>query len=767
MKLDDVTSNGRAAVGCAGDTALLSAMSLGLASMIVTTGAAAQEAGEATSLPPLEVTAKKKPVAKKAAASTSATQPSPAAAPEAQEPYDSAGDGEGANTYSQSYQAKYGSTSKYTAPLLDTPKSVTVVTRKEMDDRAASSLTEVLRTVPGVTLGSGEGGTPMGDRPFIRGFEASGDMSVDGVRNLGRIGYEAFNLEAVELNKGPGGTYNGRGSTGGNLNMVSKEARDETFFHSSTTIGTDAYKRQTIDGSYASDAGVAFRMNAMWHDADIAGRDEVFQERWGVAPSIAFGLKGPTRATFSFYHLETDEMPDLGIPVMTGTRANPGQPINVKRDTFYGAVNRDFRETVTNMATVKFEHEFSRWFRVENVTRYTDSLNEYVMTRPSINASGDTVTRDVRNSRRYFEGIINQTNFSGEFNTGALGHSVAFGTEFSRERIQTGGYSGVPAILPPDYQIPVESSPNHRPDLGSGVLTKTPFGVPTTTEVAAAYLFDTIELTPQWLFNAGVRFDHYDVDTTTVRNVSDMWNYNVGLVYKPVPFGSIYVSYGTSSNPAGEMQAQSGGSDPSGTLGGGREDLDPERSRSYEIGTKWDLLNRNLSVTAAIFRTEKTNERAVDPITGFYELIGETEVNGVEFGITGKITDRWEVAGGYTYLDAELVDDGAGGNDGNQVKYIAPHSFSLWTTYALTDYFKIGGGAYYMSERFIDDANTRELPSHWRFDAMAAYQVTENIGLQLNINNITNETYYDASHVGIFAPVAPGRTGLLRADVKF
>lgn len=761
-----------AGAGFAGDTMFMSAMSLSLASMMLTTGAAAQDAAgeDATSLPPLEVTAKKKgPAKKKVPAKQSApaqSQQEVATDPTTTEAQDS-GDGAGGINYSEDYQVKKASTAKFTAPLLDTPKSVTVVTRKEMDDRAASSLTEVLRTVPGVTLGSGEGGTSLGDRPFIRGFEASGDMSIDGVRNLGRSSYEVFNLEAVELNKGPGGTYNGRGSTGGNLNMVSKTARDDTFFNSTSTLGTDATKRQTIDGNYASDSGVAFRLNAMWHDADVAGRDEVFQERWGIAPSLAFGLNGPTRATFSYYHLETDELPDFGHPVRSGTEANPGRPIDVNRDWFYGAVNRDFRETETNLATIKFEHDFSDRFRVQNITRYADTLNEYIYTRATATTGNTIVNRDVRSSRRYTEGILNQTDFTGEVETGPIGHSFAFGTEFSRERVQSGGFSGVPAIVAPDLNIPVGQWPNPYPNLSATVLGTTPFGTPTTTETAGAYIFDTIELTPQWLLNAGLRFDHYDVDNTTARNVSNMWNYQVGLVYKPVRFGSIYVAHGTSSNPSGETQGQAGNADPSGNFGNGRENLDPERNRSYEIGTKWDLLNERLSVTGAIFRTEKTNARATDPTTGLVDLIGETVVDGVEIGISGKLTDRWEVVGGYTYLDAELVDDGAGSNDGNQVKYIAPHSFSLWTTYALTDDFKIGGGAYYMSERFVDDANTRELPSYWRFDAMAAYQVTDNINLQLNVNNIFDETYYDASHVGLFALVAPGRTGLLKADIKF
>jgi catecholate siderophore receptor len=192
--------------------------------------------------------------------------------------------------------------------LLDTPRTVTVVTQKQMEERGQNSVTEVLRTTPGISLGSGEGGTPMGDRPFIRGFEASTDMMVDGVRNLGRSSYESFALESIEISKGPGGAYSGRGSTGGSINMVSKTPQMQNFVNLSGTIGTDATKRTTFDGNHYFDNGVGVRLNAMWHDADVAGRDEVFQKRWGIAPSISFGMDGPTKATLSYYYLKTDEL---------------------------------------------------------------------------------------------------------------------------------------------------------------------------------------------------------------------------------------------------------------------------------------------------------------------------------------------------------------------------------------------------------------------------------------------------------------------------
>jgi len=284
----------------------------------------------------------------------------------------------------------------------------------------------------------------------------------------------------------------------------------------------------------------------------------------------------------------------------------------------------------------------------------------------------------------------------------------------------------------------------------------------------ALYVMDTLALHEQWDLNLGARFDNYHVRDDAQSNRNNIWTYQSGIVFKPLPYGSIYLSYGTSFNPSGETAGQSGGAD--GAAGGRLSNLDPEKSRSLELGTKWDLLNERLSLTAALFKTEKTNARTYDPISNEVTLDGDVEVKGFEMGATGHLTDQWEVMAGYTYLDAKTVKYASGKNthfDGNQAKFIAPNSGSIWTTYALTDRWKIGGGANYVGERYTDDANTRTLDAYWRYDAMLAYRVNKNLDLQLNVLNLTDETYYDASHVGMFAIVAPGRSAELAANVRF
>lgn len=687
--------------------------------------------------------------------------------------------------YMQEYKVDAVSSPTFTQPLLDTPKTITVITQREIEERGAASLAEVLRTTPGITLGSGEGGTPVGDRPFIRGFEASTDIFVDGQRNLGRSAYESFNSEAIEISKGPGSAYTGRGSTGGSLNIVSKQPADETFLRSNTTLGTDSYKRQTIDANYYhAPADVALRLNALYHDADVPGRGPRDESKWGVAPSIAWGLRGPTQAVLSFYHFESDETPDLGIPFettsywrdargvagVTATKDNPLHPIDdVDRDNFYGSVNRDFRDVETSIFTFKLRHEFANGLSAQNVFSYNRGTNEYAITRPTVTAAdGLLVARDLRSSARRNTSYGNRTDFTYALATGPVEHDFAFGAEFTRDKLESASLTfSTPAslsALPPTslYDPDPYTAFPFSPTIGE-------YGEPTRTKTASAYLFDTLKFNEQWLVNLGLRYDDYKVSNGTLDNHSKMWNYQAGLTYKPVPEGSLYVAFGTSSNPSGETEGQSGGADGAagGGLGGGRDNLDPEKTRSYEAGVKWDFFDGRLQASAAGFLTDKTNQRATDPTTGAIALVGNSQAKGFEVGLRGAITDRWNVSAGYTYVDSRIKDDGAGNNDGNKAKYIAPHSASLWTTYDVTPRATVGGGVSYMAARFANDDNTLELPSHVRVDLMAAYKVTDNFNLRVNATNVFDEKIYDGSHVGLFANMAPGRLITVTGELEF
>ena len=682
-------------------------------------------------------------------------------------------EGERPNDPATSYKVDESASPKFTAPLLDTPKSVTVITREVMEERGTPTLQDVLRTVPGITLGQGEGGTPNGDRPSIRGFNAESDTLVDGMR-LGALSLsDTFNLDQVEIVKGPGSAYSGRGSAGGSINMISKTAKNTNFQDASVTFGTDLTKRVSGDVNYVVNDQIGVRMNAVYHDADVAGRDEVEVNRWGVAPTITFGLNSPTKAILGLFHYQTDDIPDYGHPYDPRT----GKPVNVDRDNFYGLTKRDYQMTQMDAATFRLEHEFNEYFTLSNQTRYSISSNEAIVTTPNDSAPNNiengTVYRSPKSRNSQASLIVNQTDLKGEFETADLKHKYITGFEISKEHSRNRNYTIGAGASNQCTALQISlgnctSLYNPNPDDNwYGSINQSGTYTDSKVNTWALYAFDTVEFNPQWSLNFGLRFDSYNtlVESSTARleNTADVVNYQTGLVYKPLPYGSIYVSYGTSSTPSG-VTAGEGGDNISAT----NDSLAPEENVSYEIGTKWDLFRGKLTTTGALFRNEKTNARQTNPLGGDQIQVGEVRVDGLELGIAGAITDKWKVFSGYTFMLSEIVDDGpATFDEGNQVPNTPMHSISLWSTYDIFKDITLGGGMVYMSQREANVANTRGVPDSIRFDAMASYKLTESVDVRLNINNILDETIYDKLHPSHMAGVAPGRVALLTTNFKF
>lgn len=696
------------------------------------------------------------------------------------------------------YQNKKASSPKFTAPLIDTPRTVNIIPEQLMKDRGVTSLQDVLRSTPGVTLGSGEGGTPTGDRPFIRGYEASTDIFIDGMRDYARGSHETFNLESVEVIKGPSSAYTGRGGTGGSINLSTKKPKLDNFLEGTVGIGNGGQNRQTLDGNYVFSDSVAARLNLMRMGGDMPGRDDVEYDRWGIAPSISFGLETPTRATLSYAHIENKDTPDMGIPFNNKANTGRNEPIKVDRNNFYGRKNVDFNKNVFDTATVELEHDLNDAFTLRNATRYGASLNHYLFTRPSFdNCTGKATdasscatedanllfTRSDRARYRKSESIINQTDVYGTFNTGAFEHSITAGAEFSKEEISS------KEVKRGDGKI-TETDSFWNPNSGGSYAKNLNYGSKVKDgdiKTMAYYVFDTVKLNEQWSLNGGLRYDKFKVKQYAATGVpldsslsreDGMWNYQAGVIFKPAKNGSIYLSYGTSSNPSGENLGQAGGADGAQSAAT-VNDLKPEKSRSIELGTKWDLMNEKLSLTAALFETTKTDARSND-LEGNVTLNGENRVRGIELGATGSITDRWDIWAGYTYLDPKVkkynatskdrktgVITGNTSYDGNQIKFIAKNSATLWTTYKPIQDWTIGGGVSYVGQRFVNDDNSLKLPSHTLYDAMLGYQMNRNLELQLNVNNITDTRVYDASHVGLFANVGQGRSYMLNANYSF
>lgn len=683
------------------------------------------------------------------------------------------------------------STPKFTAPLIDTPRSVSVIPQAVIQETAATTLLEALRTVPGITFGAGEGGNPNGDRPFIRGFDSESSIFVDGVRSSGSQSRETFAVEQIEVTKGPSSAYTGRGSVGGSVNLVSKTAKERDFINGSIAVGTDNYTRVTADLNQMLGDSAAFRIAAMSHQNDIPDRGGPENKRWGIAPSLALGLSGDTSATISYYHLNTDNIPDSGLPY-NNPNNNPsgsGRPINVPHDTWYGLFSRDFQKSKDDVGTIKIEHHFANSFVLRNTSVWGRTSYDYLWTQPD-DSQGNFVVNDGvwrrANSRiSQTTALTNQTDLSGQFSTGSILHNFSSGIEIANEETKRDSYTITPNLsgatangacsslygvgAPSGYWCAPIIAPNPR-DPWTGTITPANSITRVDTDTRSVWLFDTAELTKQWLLNVGVRWDSFETESTTgttapVKNDASFWNYQAGVVYKPATNGSIYVSWGTSSNPPG-VDAGDGADGVALT----NNDLKPERSKNIELGTKWDVLDGKASVSAAIFRTEKSNARVATGGRGSPQVnAGQQRVDGLELSISGSITERWTMFAGYTYLDSELVETGPAGaaSKGNQFPNTPKNSATLWTTYALTPRLSIGGGAYYQDKVYGDANNLKWVPSYTRLDAMASYTVNHNLSLQLNVQNLTDKYYFDKAYAAHYVTVAPGRSAMLSLNFSF
>ena len=701
----------------------------------------------------------------------------------------------------QSLKVDKSANSKFVAPLLDTPKSVSVISKQLIEDTQVTTLSDALRTVPGITLGAGEGGNPNGDRPFIRGYNSESSMYVDGVRNSTSQNREMFAIEQVEITKGSASAMGGAGTTGGSINMISKVAKKGDFLEGSVGAGTDDYQRITLDGNKDFGNGIAARVAVMGHHNDKAGQEDGTEyARAGIAPSITFGLDSDTRATLSYYYLKTDDTPDSGVPYNnpTGYSQYSGKPIDVKQGVYYGWKDRDFQKQENQSGTIKLEHDLTDNLTLSNTAVYNKSKNDYLWTNPddskgNIYSATGALTGNVwarANSRvADTETFTDQLALTGKFNTGRLKHNFNLGAEYSDQETDRTQY-----IINGDnttgnkYQncTPADSissgwctsvqNPNRGPWTGS-ISTEGADRYNIQNKNTSVYFLDSIELHPQWILDLGLRWDDYSAEQTMIagrynstyseatvinlKNDSDFVNYQAGLVYKPVENGSIYASYATSSNPVGVD-----GGDGSEGITAAIQNLKPEEVRTMELGTKWDVLNDKLNLTAAIFRTEKTNTRATAD-DGTTKNIGETRVDGFELGVNGNITDKWALSAGYTYLDSELVDDGTGLNDGKQVQNVAKNSATLWTTYQVMPQLTLGAGAIAMDKVYGNAANTKWVPGYVRYDAMARYNVNKNVDLQLNVNNLADTRYFTKAYSSHYATEAEGRSAVLSLNFKY
>lgn len=689
----------------------------------------------------------------------------------------------------------------FVAPLVDTPRAVTVIPRAIIEQTGATSLQDLLRNSPGITLGAGEGGQPLADRPFIRGQSSGNNVFMDGIRDAGGQQREVFNLEQVEVLKGPDSAYSGRGSGGGSINLSSKAAGLTDFTRLGLGVGTDGYQRHTIDLNRAVGDSAGVRLNLMLAEGDTPGRQAVDYSKWGVGLAGAVGLGTATTVRASYYHLDSDQLPDYGLPLFTktGVRDTDSGVLDVPYDSFYGLTARDYLTNTVDTFTLETEHRISSTLTLRNVSRYAETLNDYVVTNPGDGGRIDTggvaliggvywMKRGTKSRWNPAETLANVTDLFGTTTLGGMKHSFDVGMELSRED-NTNASSTVTTTNGSACLAPLtglDCTPLYAPnpdDVWEGTIVRNT-AVSNRSESVGLYAFDSIELSARWLLNLGLRHDRYSVDgeslprgATVPVHEEGEWNftnYQLGLVYKPTANTSVYASWSTSSTPP---TVSAGDQNSSGGTGSGNlstELLDPEESTSVELGAKASLFREQLLLSAALFRTVRRNAQIqIEP--GIYAQAGEAEVQGLELSVSGNITAAWQVFGGYSWMDSELT-KGAydNANVGDPLANTPEHSFSLFTTYRLMPVLSVGGGVYYVSDSFGGNqggagggSNRIYAPAWTRVDLFAAYDINERASLQLNIQNVGDEAYILRTNGVHHADVGPGRSATLALNLRF
>ncbi|HJT69663.1 MAG TPA: TonB-dependent siderophore receptor [Terriglobales bacterium] len=667
-------------------------------------------------------------------------------------------------------QQEQVASAKYTAAILDTPQSISVVPQHIMSEQNTTTLRDTLRNVAGISLAAGEGGA-QGDNLTIRGFTARNDIFLDGMRDFGSYYRDTFDQQEVQVLEGPSAVTFGRGTTGGIVNGVSKTPQLAHAIGGNITGGSDQTRRAALDINQPISqlgSGAAFRLNLMGDDNKIAGRDVGEYRRYGVAPSLALGLDGPTRLTFSYFRQSEDDTPDYGIPWLFN------RPAPVDRSNYYGFAHGNFLKTSDDIFTTSVEHDVNEHITLRNTVRYAHEARDARITEAKVPTTvtlatpldSIQITRNEINVDSTETALDDQMDAVIKFHTGSLRHTLATGLEAVRETSDPtrNTISNVPAtsLLHPDES-----------QTFAGTFAQNT-AVNVTAFTIGAYAIDTVSLGSKFDVIGGGRWDRFDANyhqhvapATAFNQVVNLPSWRGALVYKPKSNANVYFDVGNSFNPSAENLSLSAAS----------ANTPPETSLTFEVGTKWDLASGKFLVNGSLFRTDKTNAREPDPNNPLMNVLGGNQrVDGFQVSLAGRLTDRWQLLSSYALLDTKVVSSQFFPQAiGVQLANVPRNTFNLWTTYRFSwRNFQVGAGGNFVDRRTASstapyDPTTsllKEVPGYVVFNAMASYPLNERASLQLNLNNLTNRYYYDQIHPAHIVPGA-GFSALMGINFKF
>ncbi|WP_407713067.1 TonB-dependent receptor [Comamonas testosteroni] len=725
-----------------------------------------------------------------------------------------------ANRDKPDYQAQSVQSPKFTQPLRDTPQSITVVPAEVLRQQNAQTLQDVLQNVAGITFSSGEGNLGWGDFFTIRGFSAEQSITIDGVRDAGMASRtDTFNLEQAEVFKGTGSVESGVSAVGGSVNLVSKEAKRDTFYNASFGLGSDGYARATADLNRPIGETGALRLNLMKHKNEVAGRNVVDFDRYGVAASFAHGLGTDTRVVVNVLHQSDDNTPDGGLPIQRGTRGNlmPG----IARNAWFGASNLYTQQARTDSITARIERDLAADTTIRNQFRYervdswsvlsparfnaagTRNSLGYIGKGPLVTAPGniasygdydlvDTTGQPISlrlaamsSSKRYTI-ANNQTDVRTQFETAGLLHRLTAGLELYRE---TYG----------DHERSL--------DLPNGTLSFDPAnpdtifeGTPTIVGAGSArasvqnmgvYVNDTITFNERWQAQTALRYDRWNAKNVDRSRTDGALSGRLGIVYKPARQGSIYAAYSRAAQPSAL------GVTTNNAINGtaAQFDYQPALSRTWEAGSKWDALDGRLSVTGAVFRTELTDSWEYNPDNSSpVRSLPAKRVQGFELSAQGEITPRWSVMVSLSRLKSRIT---KGVNEGAEAKNVPDWAGSVWTSYLLTPALTVSYGAQYVGQRRYADnvmvgglnnnsstasgpsgahpiyvVDREKAPGYVVQNLALRWRINRQMTANFNVNNIANRFYW--SRIGssldgfqLYGIPGAGRTYTASLDMSF
>lgn len=669
-------------------------------------------------------------------------------------------------------------------PLVDVPQSITVVGQQQIRDLAIQSMAEAVRYVPGIGITQGEGNR---DGLVFRGNSSTADLFVDGMRDDVQYYRDTYNIDRIEAFKGPNAMIFGRGSPGGLLNRVTKVADGTTLREAGVQVGSNEKRRVTADVGQALAGDAAFRVTAVYEDSG-SYRDDASVQREGINPTLALALGDATRVTLGYEFFHDERTADRGIPSQPSPFEGTRYPVETDPSTFFGDPDGSPARVDVHAFNALVEHRFDSGLVLRNRTRYADYDKLYRNVFPgAVNASTATVQLSAYDNATQRENLFNQTDLVFEATTGAVTHTLLAGAEFGRQESanlrQSGSFvlgPGSPCLNSSatgragSCTVPL-AAPNVRAQVvyannstnGSGDARNS--GV---ARIAALYLQDQIEFSPQWQAILGVRFDRFDLDFTDLRNgvsdanrnlssSDDLLSPRVGLVYKPLANASLYASYGVTYLPRSGEQLSS--------LSASAQALDPEEFENLEVGAKWDVSDR-LSASMAFYRLNRSNAAVTDPVDPTRQILlaGDSQrVDGAELSLAGNITDAWSVIASYAYQDARTIMAVGSTPAGRVLPQTPEHTAGLWSRYDFSPRWGVGLGAIYRDRSFASISNEVTLKSYTRYDAAVFYRVNDRMEAQLNVENLFDKTYFPSAHSDSnITPGAP-RAAYLSLALKF